>query len=160
MDGSPTWLVIHFQNWKRVSVLKLITEHLTWISKLLTTALVACPSSLTINTQIYVTGAKGALPDVNSLGQNDTDSVSGTPSVSDEEKKPELALSIKTNQGRPDIHQILEEATCSASGPVSVDGDYSVRYLYLTLTNELLSQSRWTFSPCSISSIFLELQPD
>lgn len=94
-----------------------------WVYKTLTTALIACPSSLIIELQIYVTGAKSALPDGSM--SNDTDSVSGTPSVSDEEKKPELAYSIKTNQGRPNIYQILEESICNASGPVSVDGEFS-----------------------------------
>ncbi|KAI5119903.1 hypothetical protein M0805_003707 [Coniferiporia weirii] len=99
-------------------------EHLDWISKLLTEALVSAPFSLAIEPCIFITGKKSQPHDAMLSNFNSFDSPFPTSSSSSSEGKisASLALSLlRTRRGRPDVHRLIEEAISVSAGPVSVD---------------------------------------
>lgn len=101
-------------------------DHLSWIAKLLTTALVSAPSTLQIDARVHITGTKGQIPELKSLDYDSSNTPPSPSDASDEGKKLELAnifTAFKTKHGRPDIIRMLNDVVASSSGPVSVDGE-------------------------------------
>ena len=101
-------------------------EHLAWISKLLTSAVVSAPSSLVVEPRIYITGAKAKIPDLTTLDYDSPSSPPSPSSSSDEGKKLDVLsyTAFKTRSGRPDVYRIINDAVSSSAGPVSVDGAF------------------------------------
>ncbi|KAH8118598.1 ferric reductase NAD binding domain-containing protein [Phellopilus nigrolimitatus] len=98
-------------------------EHLNWISKLLTTALVSAPPLLIVEPRIYITSSKAKSRDLTTLTYNLASEPSSPSSASGDYKLTDvLALSsLKTRYGRPDVQSIIEDAVSVSAGPVSVD---------------------------------------
>ena len=105
-------------------------EHITWISRLLTTALISAPPTLEVDARIHITGKSAVLPQlVEKLDFENTnlrESPSHNSSASEESKKSEMTpySGFKTIPGRPNVLSILDDAISCASGPVSVDGKH------------------------------------
>ncbi|KAI0796559.1 ferric reductase NAD binding domain-containing protein [Abortiporus biennis] len=102
------------------------SEHLKWISKLLTEALAAARNTqLTIDPRIYITGPKCPIPEVPSLDYADN-SGSSTPmspiseKSSDEKAGLPIYSALKISHGRPSISRILQDEISTALGSVSV----------------------------------------
>lgn len=124
-------------------------EHLGWIAKALTGAIVNSPSSLSIEPRIYITSQKAQLPDITTL-EYDTAEPSSPTSSSVEEKKvdPIPIAAFKTKRGRPNVHRIIQDAVAISPGPVSVDGESESRFqiipVYLLLYFfQLLGRHPW-----------------
>ncbi|KAF8512481.1 ferric reductase NAD binding domain-containing protein [Gautieria morchelliformis] len=116
-----------------------VPEHMHWISKALIQTLADAPSHLQIDVRIQVTGRDMAdvLPTLEKTPQgtaeNSKDDLSipsspdgskvDTDDKEDIDSEPELAKmrGVRIQNGRPDIHRILEEEVSCADGPVSVD---------------------------------------
>lgn len=105
--------------------------HLAWISKLLTEALAAAPSSLAVEPRIYVTGASYPIPKIPSIEydkysppHSPPPSSSSVSSVKDDKFELELPLysTLQLKHGRPSIRKLLQEEITTSQGPVSVDG--------------------------------------
>jgi len=98
-------------------------EHLGWISKLLTSALVSAPSSLVVDPRIYITGSKGQVAELKTLEYDSSSEPSSPSSASEEGKKAEVLsfTAFKTRRGRPEVDRIIQDAVSTAAGPVSVD---------------------------------------
>lgn len=108
----------------------LCAGHIAWISSLISKALTAAPSSLSIEISIYITGRRSpvqlpavvyreatslTIPSIN--GQSSSDQLDGKIGLP-------VYDALKVIYGRPDIEKILGEEVGSATGPVSVDGKF------------------------------------
>lgn len=102
--------------------------HIAWISSLISKALAAAPSSLSVEISIFITGRRNpvqlpavvyrettslTVPSIN--GQSSSDQLDGKAGLP-------VYDALKVVYGRPDIEKILGEEVGSATGPVSVDG--------------------------------------
>ncbi|KAK7695500.1 hypothetical protein QCA50_000136 [Cerrena zonata] len=99
-------------------------EHLKWISKVITEALVAARlTHLTVDPRIYITGPNCPIPEVPVLGHKDSLDGTITPSSNQSNEKIELPIytSLKITHGRPSISRILHDEISTSIGPVSVD---------------------------------------
>lgn len=116
------------------------TEHLGWINKLLTTAIVSAPSTLTIDPRIHITGPKAQLPYIDTLEYSYAEPPSPS-SASSEDKKIETIMytALKSKRGRPDIHRVIQDSAALSEGPVSVDGEILVSCSVLHLLTMLQS---------------------
>lgn len=109
-------------------------EHLEWILKILSDALEAIPSMLSIEPRIYITGSKAPtlplLPIASSTQAPSTTSPStntSNPNIEEEEKPGLPAYSaLKIIHGRPSIPKLLHNEISVSSGSVSVDGASSL----------------------------------
>jgi hypothetical protein len=100
---------------------------MSWISKLLTQAIVSAPSSLSVEPRIFITSTQAQLPDMKDLDYEvRSDNALDSSSSSVEEKKEEILTytAFKINKGRPNAHQIIKDAVAESTGPVSVDGEW------------------------------------
>ncbi|KAI0650622.1 ferric reductase NAD binding domain-containing protein [Trametes meyenii] len=103
------------------------SEHLQWISKLLTEALVAAQStSLIIEPIVYVTGPSRVIPEpeLSHTAYASSDGTTTPPSsssVGGYEKDLPMYSSLKITYGRPSIRRLLQDGIDSSIGPVSVD---------------------------------------
>ncbi|KAI0352818.1 hypothetical protein OH77DRAFT_738752 [Trametes cingulata] len=102
------------------------SDHLKWISKVLSDALTAAQStSLVIEPHLYVTGAACVIPEIPRMASyTPSDGTSTPPSPADVEKyEKELPMysSLRITNGRPSIRRILQESIDTSIGPVSVD---------------------------------------
>ncbi|KAJ3573341.1 hypothetical protein NP233_g2490 [Leucocoprinus birnbaumii] len=112
------------------------TEHLEWISKILSDALEPIPPTLSVEPRIYITGSKAptfpplSMKPTTPTGQIATTELSSSSSVNnsnpeivEEEKSTDLpAYSLlKIIHGRPSIRKVLHDEISASTGSVSVD---------------------------------------
>ncbi|KAI0832548.1 hypothetical protein BC628DRAFT_1309259 [Trametes gibbosa] len=99
------------------------SEHLQWISKVLTEALTAAQSTLlVIQPNVYITGPSCTIPDITRGVYTPSDGTSTPPSRAEFEKELPMYTSLKITHGRPSIRRILQEGIDTSTGSVSVDG--------------------------------------
>ncbi|KAI0758296.1 ferric reductase NAD binding domain-containing protein [Irpex lacteus] len=99
-------------------------DHIKWISKVLTEALVAAqPTNLHVEARLYITGPSAPTFESREAVFDSDTSESPTPANPSSEKDVKLPLyhSLQIMHGRPSIRKILQEEITSAQGPVSVD---------------------------------------
>ncbi|KAF8592671.1 hypothetical protein K439DRAFT_1504455 [Ramaria rubella] len=103
--------------------------HLRWIESTLCEACLNMPPHLILDARVYISGPSQDAPTfpVDRKSDEDVSTPSTDSDSEDSEKKhewnPTLNFPYQTRQGRPDVHQILEEATvCQGHVSVSVAG--------------------------------------
>ncbi|KAI0091940.1 ferric reductase NAD binding domain-containing protein [Irpex rosettiformis] len=99
-------------------------DHIKWISKVLTEALLAAQSTaLHVEARLYITGPSAPVFESREPTFDGDITESSSPADPSSEKDVELPLyhALQITHGRPSIKKILEEGISSAQGPVSVD---------------------------------------
>ena len=103
-------------------------EHMNWITKPLSDALLAAPTGASVETRIFITRPKMKWSDTLATDTSSINASSPYSPVSADTFAtfPPLARNaIKTENGRPDIETLIQDAVSLSSGPVSVDGKTS-----------------------------------
>lgn len=143
------------------------TEHLQWISKVLNEALAAAQStSLAIEPHVYITGPTCTIPEAQRTVYAPSDGTSTPPSPADIgkfEKELPVYSSLKITHGRPSIRRVLQESIDSSTGPVSVDGQYSLLPSLRPVLIRSCCFSRWPFVALCVGLAYALLeahQPD
>lgn len=107
------------------------TDHIRWISKVLSEALDAAQSTnLIIDPRIYITCASPSTPPLSSASYEESDRGSvNADSAMTEKSATKLSLpvysTLRIMNGRPAIRKILHEEIAASRGPVSVDGEFA-----------------------------------
>jgi hypothetical protein len=120
-----------------------LVDHLKWISKVLTEALVAAqPTSLQIEAKIYITGPSGLTPECREFSYEPGSTHSSSPASPSSEIDAKLPIydAFHITHGRPSMKKILQEEISCALGPVSVDGKLCAVFGYadkMLMTNGL-----------------------
>ncbi|KAL5487797.1 FRP1_3 [Sanghuangporus weigelae] len=98
-------------------------DHMNWISKPLTDALLAAPSDLIVEPRIFITRPKTKSSDtlVTDCSVNSTSPYAPLSSETVMTMKELARNAIKTANGRPDVEALIQDAVSLSSGPVSVD---------------------------------------
>ena len=118
-------------------------DHLGWIKKELSEAIISAPSALVVEARIFVTRPTKKIENSSFVDAEKGEkrvtshkSSSSSPASSETDVNA-LALAeslIRVSSGRPDVEHLIDQAVSSSQGPVSVDGEHEVLAPRIVLT--------------------------